>query len=170
MGWRGRPLSIEPLQLRPYLLQVSRLQPAGEEDVKILIAARVRVGQAAHVIDMLEMRVLAFRVAVQDDHDVAGIVARAPNPIIVLPADGPRQSIPGAIEIDGRGLAPEIGEDRGPRLLFWRQAVVHARHLLDHLRPPKLVGKILRQRAVVLVLSLWRLEADPFLITDKAFR
>src|SRR5258708_5508061 len=105
-------LSIKPLQLRPDLAQVSRLQPTAEKNVKILIAARVGMGQAAHVVNVLEVRVLTFRIAVQDDHDLAGIVARSPYPIIVLPADGPGQTVFRAVEIHGRSLAPEGGEDR----------------------------------------------------------
>src|SRR5258708_5716029 len=107
-------LSIKPLQLRPDFAQVSRLQPTAEEDVKILIAARIGMRQAAHVLNVLEVRVLTFPIAVQDNHDLAGIVAWPPYPIIVLPADGPGQTVFRAVEIHGRGLAPEVGEDRGP--------------------------------------------------------
>src|SRR5262252_8581725 len=98
---------------------------------------------SAHGLNRRKMIAVALPVALQDDHDLAGVAARAPQPIIVVLADGRRQAITRAIEINRGGVAPAVAEDGRARLLVRRQAVIDAGYLAHHLFPAELVGKVL---------------------------
>src|SRR5690348_10752159 len=99
-------------------------------------------------LDALEMLAVAAATAAQHDYGLARIVSRSPKKIIVMRADGVRQSVLWSEEIYRSSFSPAIREDSGLGTFFGRQAVIDTCHLFHHLFPPEFVGKILRQRSV----------------------
>src|ERR1700728_4944617 len=81
------------------------------------------------------------------DHAFTGITARSPEKIVLMPADGRRQSVFWTEHVDGRGFSVILRENRG----FWtdlrRQIVIDARDSGGHLLPSEMVGEKLRQWA-----------------------
>ncbi len=84
--------------------------------------------------------------AFHHDHAFAGGAAGTPEEIVLMAADGGRQSVPRAEEIDGAGLPVVLSEDGGARADIGGQAVVHAGYRGGHVFPAELVGEELRQR------------------------
>ncbi len=117
---------------------------------------------------LLQMLGIAFA---QQNHALAGVAVRSPVPIVLMKADGRRQTILRSEVIDCASLSIIVGLDGGPGLHIGRQAVIDTRHLGHHRFPAKLVGIILRQRrARVTVLADWRREVNRPDESHKAFR
>src|SRR5437868_13026096 len=123
----------------------------------------------SHDFNTLEQLRLIAAAAAQNNHGAPVIIARSPNPITVVFADGLRQSIARAVIIHCRRLAPAVGKNSRAGALFRWKAVVDPRDLLHHLLPAKLVGIPLRQRPVLLMFELRRLQAKRFLIPKITF-
>src|SRR5262245_58298144 len=64
----------------------------------------------------LEVR-MQVALATDDDHHVAGVVARPPQPVVVVTRDRRWQSVVRAEEVDRARLAVVVGEDRAAALL-----------------------------------------------------
>src|SRR5689334_13901048 len=96
---------------------------------------------------MRELLRKALRVAFADqDHALAGVLARPPQPVILVAGDCRRQAVPGAEQIDSGSLAIVVGSESRPRPLIRRQAVVRASYFSHELLPSELVRVVLRQR------------------------
>src|SRR5690242_11874586 len=135
----------------------------------MLVEPRVRMLRAAGSFDGGEMFAISATVAAQHDNGLTGVIARAPIPIALMPADGFLQAVSGAKEIDCARLAVAVRKDRSGGALGGRQTEVHLRHRLSHFFPSELVGEILRQWTILLVFRLGRFQAERFLISNVGF-
>src|SRR5262249_51332601 len=104
-------LSVVRLHLRPNLLQIEP-RPTAQPDGEVLIAARVRMLQLSGRLDPLKMFAVAAAVAAQNDHRAAVVLARTPQPVVVVLADGLGQTVARSIKIHCCGLTPAVAEDR----------------------------------------------------------
>src|SRR5262249_57816079 len=96
----------------------------------------------SHRLTMLSRTTLDIA---EHNDDVAGVIPRTPQKIVLMSADRFGQSILWSKEIDCRRLSIVVSKDRGALLLFRRERVIDVRDLLDHPWPRKFVGVILRQ-------------------------
>src|SRR5271154_252828 len=87
-----------------------------------------------------------------------------------MAADGRRQTVFRAKEIDGSSLPVGLGEDRGARANVRRQAVVDAPYRRRHLIPSELVRENLRQWPELMVLDPGLFQTDCFRIADVRLR
>src|SRR5690349_21438151 len=157
------------LHRRPNRFEVQGESPA-EQNWEPLIASRVRVLNLSYNFDAFEMLAISGAVAAQDDHGAAVVIARSPIPVALVIAYRFGKSIFGTEEVDGPGFTVIIGEYHRACALFWRERVVHGSDFAHHAFPTKFVGKILRKRTIVLVLSFHWLQAGCFLIANECFR
>src|SRR5258708_22572154 len=105
----------------------------------MLIAPRIRMLHLSRSFHTLKMFAIAASAAAQHDDNVAGVVSRAPVPVILVRTDGPGQIVLWAEIIDGRGFAVSVAEDGGMRLFLVRKTVVDAGHFAHHVLPPELI-------------------------------
>src|ERR1035437_3844591 len=138
----------------------TQFQSPGIPDVELLQRVRIlKVSRPFGVLgDALEMRGIVF---IHHDYALAGVAVNSPVPVVLMKADGRRQTVLWS-EIVNRASLPVIaGLDGGLGLHVGRQAVIHAGHFGDHGFPAKLVGIVLRQwRARVTVLADGRREMN----------
>src|SRR5215472_1133106 len=85
--WGARDRSIIQLQLGPNFLQIEP-GSAAEPDGVVFVATRIWMLHASDGLHRRKMIAIPSPVALQDDHDLAGVVARSPQPIAVVLADG----------------------------------------------------------------------------------
>src|SRR5687768_11997455 len=106
---------------------------------------------ASNRIDSLKVFTVAFAVAAQDDHDCAGVVPRAPEPVVLVIAYRFWQSIPGPEEVYCSGLTVAVGKDGSLFPLVRWEAVINLGYRARHLLPTKLISEVLRERPSLLV-------------------
>ena len=104
------------------------VQAAAEEYLEVLVTTRVGMIGATSRFDSFEVLAVAFPVAAQHDHNRAGVVARAPVPVVLVIADGFRQSILWTKEIYRARLAVAVGEDCRLGTFLRREAVIDLRY------------------------------------------
>src|SRR5438067_3458161 len=109
-------------------------------------------------------------IAAENDDAFAGVVTRAPKPIVLVIANRLRQPVFLAEEIDRAGLAVIVRKDRGLRALLGRKRVVNPSNFARHFFPAEFIGEMLRQRTGRLILSLQGLEPERGLVTDIILR
>src|ERR1700744_2656792 len=86
-------------------------------------------------------------IAADDDHHAAVMPARAPEIIIIVPADGGRQAQAAAEYIDRRSLSIIASEEDRMRTIRRWQRPIYGRDFSGHLLPTEHVRIILRQHA-----------------------
>ena len=86
-----------------------------------------------------------FLSLIQDDHAVARIAARPPEPEGAVAADRRGQSLALVEEIDGSGFRIELAEDAAVLALGSRDAASGERSFVGDLLPSELIGVPLRQ-------------------------
>src|SRR5581483_4150742 len=133
---------IPALQLRPESLQVL-LETTAEQDGPPLQSVRVLLGRN----DFAGCEVGAVRavLSAQHDNNFARVVARAPEKVRLVTADGLWQSVPRTEKIDCGGLAVIVAENRCFALLLRCQRVVGSGSGFHHFVPPELIGVVLRK-------------------------
>src|SRR3954468_5496969 len=92
-----------------------------------------------------EMFPIARTVTAKDNHDVAGVIPRAPKPVVLMITNGLGQTVTRPEEIDRAGFAVIVREDCHSRSVRFRQTAEHATNLTSHFFPSELVSKVLRQ-------------------------
>jgi len=83
---------------------------------------------------------------------LARFAVRAPEPVVVVAADGEGQAV--AEEVDGAGFAVVGAVDAGLLLVFGRERAIDARDLIDLFLPAEAVGVELRKDAAGFVLGI----------------
>src|SRR6202012_3928886 len=86
-----------------------------------------------------------------DNHLLAGVAARTPDPVVLVTADGGGESVGLTQDIDGAGFAVISSEDAGDGALLLRQGVIDCGYLPDEIMPAETVSVELRERGGVVV-------------------
>jgi len=120
------------------------LGAAADKDRQVSLVRHRVVGIDPGDLDDIRVMIpVVLRVAADDDDDGTRLLARSPQPLIVMPADGGRKTLPAAEKIDGRGLAIVLSEDRAFLSVRLGQIAIDACDTLRHFRPAELVRIVL---------------------------
>src|SRR5580700_8431027 len=142
-----------------------------KEDVDLLFQRVGIVRRGADVFHVLPELFQNLFAVVEDDHAIAGVAARAPEKPGLMAAKRWRETLAGAEEIDGAGLAVVLGEDATVVAFGGGNAVPGDSGFIDDFFPAKLVGVPLWQRgASVRVFHDWELEGEIFRVGEEVVR
>src|ERR1051326_6571058 len=161
--------SVVFFHLRPGGFQIAG-EAAAEENIEVLVAARVRMVNMTDRFNAAEMFTITAAGAPKNDHTLSIEISRAPQPISLVVADRLRQTEARPEEVDRAGLSVVVRKNRGARALIRRKRVVGARRFVRHCFPAEFVGEILRQRTGWLVFCLRRFDPKRSLVGDRFFR
>src|SRR4029077_1128900 len=143
---------------------------ATQENIEVLVAARVGMLDMTSDFDTLEMFAVTAAIAPENNHDAAVVIARAPEPVALMITDRFRQTESRPEEIDRTSLTITIGENRDARLVLRRKRFVNARRCFCHIAPAEFIGEMLWQWPGWLILSFRRFDPEFSLIGNKIFR
>src|SRR6266853_1664782 len=147
------------LQSRPHLGKGTELCAAANEDGDFALHRVGVVGGLAHIFDVFEFAFQDFLGIVKNDQTIPRKAARAPQKISLMAAEGWRQSVAAAKEIDGPRLPVVLREDAAARPFFEREPAVSLIYAAHELFPSEFIGEMLREdRAHVAVLAAWNFE------------
>src|SRR5882724_8618016 len=152
---KAPPERLAPFfQPRPELREGPEFWPMANEDGNLALQCIRIVGGLAHVLDALEEAFQDLSRIVQHNQAIPRIALWTPQKISLVTAEGVRQSIAGAKEIDGSCLTVVLRENTAARPLFGRETAIGLVHCGDHLFPAELIGEVLREyRAHVAMLT-----------------
>src|SRR5262245_56782852 len=116
----SRAMSLDVLEVRPRALQI-RAHAATQEDRAILfVGHRVGHAEGRGDRDIGAALPVAGEFATHADDDAAVVLARSPQPVLVVAAQRARKAVVRAVEVDRTGLAVVVRDDRGPGALVGR--------------------------------------------------
>src|SRR4029077_1810652 len=98
------------LESRPNFSQIVH-QSTTKKDLKMLVAPRVRMLGQTGCFDAPEMFAIPRAVATKNNHGAAIVIARAPEPVTLMIANGLGQTETRSEEIDRPGLTITVGKD-----------------------------------------------------------
>ena len=138
--------SIPVLEPGP-VLRVAALAVAQPEVVMMLVVHDPWGVKGAQIDDLSIVAGVVFGVIAEGEDGLACVVVPTPEEVVLMAADGGRQTVPRAENVDGAGFPVVIAEDGGAGANVRRERVVSSGEPLHHLRPAEAVGEYLRQRA-----------------------
>src|SRR5438132_9881337 len=143
---RGRNELLAPfLQPRPELREGSEFRATANEDGDLAFQRVGIVGRLAHVFDVLKKAFQHFSGIVQHDQTIPRIAARAPQKLSLVAAEGARQSVAAAKEIDRARLPVILRDNTAAPAFFGRKSDVGLVYLGHDLFPSKFICEVLRE-------------------------
>ncbi len=124
---------------------------------------------SGHFADLREAGLEIPLISIEDDDAFTGVAARPPKEIVLMSADGGRQSVFGTEEVNRPGLSVILAKDRGLGTYFGGKVVVDARNSRSHFLPTELVGIDLRQRPELMIFDRGRGEVQRLRIANPGF-
>src|SRR6266566_1385976 len=129
---------------------------------------------AAHDLAQIfyDSELLAFTVSslIEHQHNFAGVIAWAPQKIILMARNCLGQIELSAEEINRAGLPVVLAENCSAFPVFRTQVMIDVRDRGDHFFPAELIGENLRQRSGVQRLRARRLEMNRLHVWDQFLR
>ena len=165
---RGLPPA---LHFRPELGKGAEFRTLAKEDVDLFFQSVGVLSGRAHILHVFPEAFENLSAVVKDDHAVSGVATRAPEEPGLVAAEGRREAVAAAEEIDGAGLAVVLGEDAAIVALVDGDAIPSDSSFVSDLFPAELVGVPLRQCGPgVGVFHDRELEGEIFCVGEKAVR
>src|SRR5215212_4531899 len=137
--------SVVVLKLRPGFFERHLRVAADVDGEVVLVRHAVLAPHRIRLFDVAEHGLEEFGREADADHDLPGATSWSPQIIVVVAADGFGKTVPGAVEVHGRGLAVVAGEDAGFGLLLRRQPVAYPGDGPHHVLPTQPVGEVQRE-------------------------
>src|SRR5215471_10904227 len=148
--------SAPALKVRPQVGPGIKFFPFADEDWNLLFKRPIVWCRRADVLHIIPITLQYLFAVVEDDHAIAGVVVRAPDPIGAVAAHGPGEAFTAAEEVDRAGLPVVLRKDAAVRALGCGDTVPGHCRLVGNLLPPKLIRVPLRQCCSGVVMLIYR--------------
>src|ERR687893_1027512 len=133
------------LNLRPYLLEGGLRASHDVYREIVLVRHAVLAINGIRLLDVLEHPFKTVKGNTDGDNHPAGTVPGSPDVVVVVSADGLREVVSWAEEIDSPSLSVVAGVDAAFRLLFRRKIAIDTGYGRYHCLPAEPVGELLRK-------------------------